>query len=382
MADAPAQTRSARSARERKQSLVNAKSSTAAPSWLRRTILHPDLVQSVAAVLIALLIGALLIQLLGKDALAAYRALLEGAAGNLNSLAETLLKAIPLTLAGVGVTIAFRASVFNVGAEGQLFCGAMLSAWVGLLLGDQPWYIVIPAMMLAAMVAGALWAGIAGVLKTALGASELINTIMLNYIAIFFIGYLLHGPLQDPNSPLGQTARLAEAARLPRILEGTRLHGGIFIALAVVVVATILLWRTVWGFQIRAAGHNVEAARAAGINTSWVILSSLMLSGALAGLAGFAEVAGVQRRMIENISPGYGYTAIVVALLGRTNPPAVFVAAILFAGLQVGASTMESAVGVPSSIATIIQYLIVLLIMGRGTFNFLQRWLVPKGQRR
>ena len=342
---------------------------------LRRTLLHPDLLESLAAILVALLVGAVLIEIFGKDALAAYAALLDGAAGNLNSVAETLLKAIPLTLAGIGVSVAFRASVFNVGAEGQLYIGAMTAAWVGLLLGDQPWFVVLPAMMVAAMLAGALWAGIAGALKTALGASELINTIMFNYVAIFFVGYLLHGPLQDPTSPLGQTARLAEAARLPRILPGTRLHAGMFIALIVVVIVYVLLWRTVWGFQIRAAGHNPEAAHSAGINTTWVILSSLMLSGALAGLAGFAEVAGVQRRMIENISPGYGYTAIVVALLGRTNPPAVFIAAVLFAGLQVGASTMESAVGVPSAIATIIQYLIVLLIMGRGTFSLLYNWL-------
>lgn len=346
---------------------------------LRRTLLHPALVESAAAILIALLVGAALIGLLGKNPIQAYSALLDGAAGNLNSVAETLLKAIPLTLAGIGVSIAFRANVFNVGAEGQLFMGAMTAAWIGLLLGDQPWYIVIPAMIVMAMLAGALWAGIAGVLKTALGASELINTIMLNYVAIYFVGYLLHGPLQDPNSPLGQTARLAEAARLPRILEGTRLHAGLFIALIAVVAVYILLWHTVWGFQIRAAGHNPEAARGGGINTKWVILSTLLLSGALAGLAGFSEVAGVQRRMIENISPGYGYTAIVVALLGRTNPPAVFIAAVLFAGLQVGASTMESAVGVPSSIATIIQYLVVLLIMGRGTFRLIFNRLRRKG---
>jgi ABC-type uncharacterized transport system permease subunit len=324
---------------------------------------------------VALLVGAALIAILGKSPLAAYEALLNGAVGNTNSIAETLLKAIPLTLAGVGVSIAFRANVFNVGAEGQLYLGAMAAGWVGLLLGDQPWFVVIPAMMVSAMLAGALWAGVAGILKVALGASELINTIMLNYVAIFFVGYLLHGPLQDPTSPLGQTARLGEAARLPRILEGTRLHAGLLIALVVVVVAYVLLWHTVWGFRIRAAGHNPEAARSAGINTTWVILSSLLLSGALAGLAGFSEVAGVQRRMIENISPGYGYTAIVVALLGRTNPPAVFIAALLFAGLQVGASTMESAVGVPSSIATIIQYLIVLLIMGRGAFTLVRGWL-------
>jgi simple sugar transport system permease protein len=349
-------------------------SPTASRSLLRRTLLHPDLLQSLAAILIALLVGAGLITIFGKDALAAYRALLDGAAGNLNSLAETLLKAIPLTLAGIGVSVAFRAGVFNVGAEGQLYIGAMTSAWVGLLLGDQPWYVVLPTMMIAAMLAGALWAGIAGILKTTLGASELINTIMLNYIAIFFVGYLLHGPLQEPNSPLGQTARLGEAARLPRILEGTRLHAGIIIAIIAVVIVYVLLWRTVWGFQIRASGHNPEAAQSAGISAKWVILSSLLVSGALAGLAGFTEVAGIQRRMIENISPGYGYTAIVVALLGRTNPPAVFIAAILFAGLQVGASTMESAIGVPSAIATIIQYLIVLLIIGRGTFKLLYNW--------
>lgn len=346
----------------------------APPSWLRRTLRHPDLLESLIAILVALLVGAGLIALLGSSPLTAYAALLEGAAGSLNSIAETLLKAIPLTLAGIGVSIAFRANVFNVGAEGQLYIGAMTAAWIGLLLGNQPWFIVLPAMLLAAMIAGALWAGIAGVLKVTLGASELINTIMLNYVAIFLVGYLLHGPLQDPGSPLGQTARLTEAARLDRILPGTRLHSGLYIAVAVIIVVYILLWHTVWGFQIRAAGHNAEAARSAGINTRWTILSSLLLSGALAGLAGFSEVAGVQRRMIENISPGYGYTAIVVALLGRTNPPAVFIAAILFAGLQVGASTMESAVGVPSSIATIIQYLVVLLLMGRGSFTLLRKW--------
>ena len=351
------------------------------PTWLRRTILHPQLLESLIAIAVALLVGAGLIALLGKSPLAAYSALLDGAAGNLNSLSETLLKAIPLALAGVGVSIAFRANVFNVGAEGQLYLGAMAAAWVGLLLGDQPWTIVIPAMMIVAMIAGALWAGIAGVLRVRTGASEMINTIMLNYVAVFFVGYLLHGPLQDPDSPLGQTARLAEAARLPRLFTGLRLHGGIFIALAVVVIAYVLLWHTVWGFRIRSAGVNPEAARSAGVNTTWVILSSLMLSGALAGLAGFCEVAGVQRRMIENVSPGYGYTAIVVALLGRTNPPAVLISAILFAGLQVGASTMESGVGVPSSIATIIQYLIVLLIMGRGTWSLLQTLLHRGGQR-
>ena len=226
------------------------------------------------------------------------------------------------------------------------------------------------------MLAGALWAGVAGFLKIALHANEFINTIMMNYIAIFFVSYLLNGPLKDPEFPMAQTAAIPVQAKLFRLIPGTRLHAGFIIAVIVVALAYFLLWHTTWGFQLRVTGKNLLAARSAGINVKWVILSSLMASGALAGLAGYAEVAGVQLRMIENLSPGYGYTAIVVALLGDTNPPGVLAAAILFAALSVGASTMESAVGVPSSIVTIIQYLIVLLIMGRGVFNFIrQHWL-------
>jgi simple sugar transport system permease protein len=216
-----------------------------------------------------------------------------------------------------------------------------------------------------------LWAGIAAFLKVRFQSSELINTIMLNYIAIFLVSYLLHGPLQEPGSPLGQTARLSPSATLPVILPATRLHAGLLLAIVVAVVAYVLLWRTTWGFRIRVVGKNLMAARNAGINVTWCIVSAFLLSGALAGLAGFTEVAGVQRRMIENLSPGYGYTAIVVALLGQLNPIAVLLSAILFAALQVGASTMESAVGVPSSVVTIVQYLIVIFIIGRGAFDLL-----------
>lgn len=342
-----------------------------------RVLLHPDLTTSLAAIILALLIGAGLIAVLGVDPLRAYGALLDGAIGNRNSLAETLVKAIPLALAGVGVSIAFRASVFNVGAEGQLYLGAMAATWFALLGSDLPRGVLIPLMILVGMTAGALWAGVAGLLKIWLNASELINTIMMNYIAIFFVNFLLHGPLQEPGSPLGQTSPLPLQARLLRILPGTRLHSGIIIAIVVAAVAYVLLWHTTWGFNIRVTGRNPVAARSAGVNVKWAVLSSLMLSGAFAGLAGFSEAAGVHLRMIENISPGYGYTAIVVALLGRINPPAVLAAAVLFAALRVGASTMESAVGVPSSIAAIIQYLIVLLIMGRGALDLIRERVRP-----
>ena len=339
---------------------------------LAATIFAPDLITSVVAFFLALLIGAGIIALMGKNPLEAYAALLDGSAGNRNSIAETLLRAIPLSLAGVGVAIAFRAGAFNIGAEGQLFMGGMASAWVGLQFPNLPPVVLITLMAVAGMAAGGLWAGIAALLKAWFNANEMINTIMLNYIAIYLVNYLVHGPLQDPKSPLGQTARIAESAELPTLLQGTRLHVGLIIAVLAAVFVFILLWRTSWGYQVRVVGKNPVAAKAAGMNVNRLMISALVLSGVLAGLAGFCEVAGVQHRMIENLSPGYGYTAIVVALLGQINPIGVLVSGVLFAGLQVGASTMESAVGVPSAVITVIQYLVVLLIIGRGAFDLIR----------
>ena len=321
---------------------------------LAATIFAPDLITSVVAFFLALLIGAGIIALMGKNPLEAYAALLDGSAGNRNSIAETLLRAIPLSLAGVGVAIAFRAGAFNIGAEGQLFMGGMASAWVGLQFPNLPPVVLITLMAVAGMAAGGLWAGIAALLKAWFNANEMINTIMLNYIAIYLVNYLVHGPLQDPKSPLGQTARIAESAELPTLLQGTRLHVGLIIAVLAAVFVFILLWRTSWGYQVRVVGKNPVAAKAAGMNVNRLMISALVLSGVLAGLA------------------GYGYTAIVVALLGQINPIGVLVSGVLFAGLQVGASTMESAVGVPSAVITVIQYLVVLLIIGRGAFDLIR----------
>ncbi len=331
-----------------------------------------DAVRSVAAFALALVIGALIISVMGVSPVRAYVALVNGAAGNLNSVAETLLRAVPLGLAGVGVSIAFRAGAFNVGAEGQLYVGAMASAWTGLAFPFLPPAVLLALMGLSAVLAGGIWAGIAGVLKAWVNASEMIVTIMLNYVAIFLINYLVHGPLKDPASPLGQTARLARAAYLPILVGGTRLHVGLILTAVLAVLFFFLLRRTSWGFHIRVLGRSPVVAHASGIHVNRVTVSVLVVSGALAGLAGFCEAAGVQHRMIENISPGYGYTAIVVALLGQTDPIGVFVAAVLFAALQIGASTMESAVGVPSSVITVIQYLVVLLLIGRGAMDLVR----------
>jgi ABC-type uncharacterized transport system permease subunit len=341
----------------------------------RSVLMRPPrtLVLSVVSVLLAFAIGAILIAGWGVNPITAYGALIEGALGNRNSLAETLVRAVPLALAGLGVALSFRGGVFNVGAEGQLYVGGIAAASAGVQLQTAPSIVALPSMFVAAFVAGALWSGLAGVLKLRFKADELITTIMLSYIAIFLVGYLLHGPLQDPDSPLGQTARLAPNEFLPIILPKTRLHAGLAIAVVLAVLAHLLLWRTTWGYRLRVVGLNARAGLNAGIDVRRSVMSVFLLSGGLAGLAGSAEVAGVQHRMIEGLSPGYGYTAIIVALLGQTTPYGVIAAALLFAILQVGATTMESVAHVPGTIATIIQGLVVLFLIGHGALDFLRR---------
>jgi len=340
--------------------------------------LPPTLIGSVGAVVLAFAVGALLILAVGVDPLNAYGALFRAALGSRDGLAETLLRTIPLALCGLGVALAFRGGIFNVGAEGQLYLGGVAAGAIGVAGAGWPAYLLLPAMATGAMVVGAMWSGLAAWLKLKFRADELITTIMLNYVAIDFVSYLLHGPLKDPNSALAQTARLSADARLPVILSGTRLHAGIALVLAAVVSAHLYLWRRTGGFRLRVVGLNARAAENAGMNVRKTAWFGFLICGVLAGLAGFTEVSGVQRRMIENLSPGYGYTAIIVALLGQTNPVGVLAAAFLFAALQIGATTMESAAGVPSTLAIVIQGLVVLFLIGRAAPPMLRKMLARR----
>ena len=322
---------------------------------LLRTFLAP-----VSAILAALLVSAVLIAIAGTNPLQAYGALLHGAVGSVRNIAETMVKAIPLMLAGLGIAIAFRGRIWNVGAEGQLLLGAVGAAGVGLAFSDLPVYVFLPLTIAAAFVLGALWGSIPGVLKAWFDASEIVVSLMLNFVAILFVTYLISGPWRDPlvNDP--QTAVVAVNSQLPRLVPNTRLHSGIVLALICAFLTYLLLFRTTLGYKIRATGGSIEAARVGGINVKVIVTITMMLSGGLAGLAGMSEVSGLHHRLLNGISPGYGYTAIVVALMGELHPLWIPFAAILFGGLLVGGEAMQRAVGVPGALVQVIVGLIVL----------------------
>ncbi len=338
------------------------------PAKLRNTTSARDTLRSLlsltGAVLAALLVGSILIALAGVSPLKAYEALIANSIGSRNGWGETLVKTVPLLLAGLGAAFAFRARIFNIGIEGQLYAGALGAAIVGLFLGQLPLWLGIPLMLLSGFVAGGLWAGIAGVLKVKFKANEIIVTLMLNYIAFELMSYLLNGPWRDPAGTEAYTAHFVDGTILPIILSGTRLHAGIIVAL----IATAVIWwvirRTVLGYQVTVTGAGEEAARYGGVNIKRVLLTTLFISGGLAGLAGACEAAGLQHRVLLGISPNYGYTAIAVAMLGRQEPLGVAVAAVFFAALIVGVSGMQDFTGVPVSLVFIIEGLILIFIVG------------------
>lgn len=325
----------------------------------------------VGALLVALLIGAGLIAVSGADPIVAYKAVFTGAFGNLYNIQETLVKATPILLTGLGVTVAFRCSVWNIGAEGQLQMGALGATALGIALAGQsiPGVIIIPLLLAAGFVAGGAWGALAGWLKVRWKVDEVISTIMMNFIAGFFVNYVITGPLRDPTGggvPL--TKEIADTAHLPRLLGGVligaRLHFGFVIALIAAILVYLFLWHTVSGYELRAVGANPAAAEVGGINVTRNIVLSLFLSGALAGIAGVSEVTGLHYRLIDGFSPNYGATGIIVALLGRLHPVGVVLAAILFGGLIIGTDAMTRAVKVPGSIVFVMQGVVILCVLG------------------
>jgi general nucleoside transport system permease protein len=303
-----------------------------------------------------------LLTVLGFDAVPAMLALFRGSVGSGYAIASgTLVRATPVILTGLAVAIAFRAGVFNIGAEGQLLAGAAAAAAVTLLPKVGASYASAWIALFAGAGAGAAWAGIAALLRARFRVLEVISTILLNFVALDLVGYLVRGPLQEPLHIYPQSPTIAPAARLPRILPGSRLHTGFIIALGAAGVAWWVMRYTAAGFRLRAVGANADAARVAGqIDVARTTSRAFILSGALAGLAGAIELTGVTFALYENISPGYGYTGIAVALLARLDPLGVVASGLLFGALEAGASAMQRDAGVPSVVVSIVEALVIL----------------------
>ena len=320
------------------------------------------------SILAALLIGGILIVLSGKDPILAYRYLGYGVFGNAYGLGEMLSKFIPLLCCGLGFSLANKSGFFNIGAEGQLYAGALASVLVGLCLPSMPAVLHIALGLLAGMLGGAILSAIPGLMKMKLGTNELLVTMMLNYIMTLFINLLVSGPLKNPDGNMEQTALIAESARLPIILPGSRLHAGIFVVLAMTFLLWFLQKRTVPGFEMRLSGINMKAAKYAGVNTQKAFLLAVVLSGALPGLGGALELQGNQYKLLDGLSANSGFDAIGIAVMGQHHPVGIIFSALLFAALRVGANTMQRGVGVPLPIVNILQGIIIICVISGNYF--------------
>jgi simple sugar transport system permease protein len=337
--------------------------------WISRLV---DGLLPVFATLAALAVGAVMLLFLKVSPVDAYKALWEGAFGNSNAFAETLVKATPLLLVALGICISFRGDVINIGGEGQMIIGAILASWVGLTFTTWPGWVVITLSMLGGFLGGAIWGGIPGYLKAYFNVNEILSTVMMNAIAVQCMNFVLSGPMMDPvqaklASKIPQTARLPEAFWLPR-LAPTRLHLGALIAVILAVLVYILLWRTTLGYRIRAVGQSLYASRYAGINVKRYVVLALLLSGAFSGLAGAVQVFGVNYRMISTGSAtGFtgnaGFNGIVAALFGQLHPIWSIPASILFGALLVGANKMQRVVQVPAALVTALNGLVVIFVV-------------------
>ena len=360
--------------------------SSSTTKGLLRSALDAMLIPSLA-IFTAVVLGGIIIASVKGNPFLAYYGLIQGSFGSAKALSETAVWATPYIFAGLGVALAFKGGLFNIGAEGQLAVGAVFAALIGYALPewlgrDIPTIIHLSLAILVGMLMGALWAAIVGFLKAYTGGHEVINTIMMNYIALNTISFLLNGPMKDPN-PNNVTARtplIAESARIPVIFNGLRIHWGFVLALLVAFLVWWLLNKTTLGFEIRTVGANPDAAKYAGINVKRIIILTMALSGMLAGLAGTIEVTGLNYRHELGFSIGYGFDAIAIALLGRSHPLGVVLAAILFAAMRNGATRMQFLTQMPVDLISMLQALILLFVAADAIIRYIYR-IKAQGER-
>ncbi|MFU8890512.1 MAG: ABC transporter permease [Anaerosomatales bacterium] len=343
-----------------------------------------ELAVPLVSVAIAAIIGSIIMLIAGFDPLAAYAAMFKGAFGGGRQIGETMLRSTPLMFTGLAVAYGFRAGLFNIGAEGQLFMGGLSAAWLGIVLAGMPRPLNIILMLVAGAAIGAAWAFIPALLKAKVGAHEVITTMMFTYIGRYIVSWLVTGPLKAEGQ-IPQTNRLPVESTLPKMhemlpfLTPSRVHLGFVVAIILAFFIWWVLKYTSLGYESRAVGYNPWASETGGISVPATTIKALCISGALAGLAGVTEVMGVHMRLFDQFSAGFGFTGIAVALLAKNNPIGVIAAAILFGGLSAGGGTMQLEADVPQKVILIIQALIIFLVAAEQIARWVIGWTDRRG---
>lgn len=331
------------------------------------------MISTAGIIVVTLIVACILILASHANPITAAAMFIQGIFGSFTSFSEVFVKATPLILTGLGCAVAFKTGFFNIGAEGQFYIGAVAGTFVALNCTAVPGPMRIVLAILAGFIFGGLWAFLAAILKAKFKISEIIVTIMLNYIAINFVGLAVRTFMMDPAGSVPQTAKIEPSATFQYLMPPARIHAGIFIAIVVVIVIWLIMEKTTLGYEIKVVGFNRRAAQTNGISTMKNIILSAFLSGGLAGLAGVIEVLGNQRKLLEGISSDCGYTAVLIALMASNHPIGVLFVAIGYAAMQVGANSMQRQLGIPSAIVNILMGLVVLLVLSRQIFQFVSR---------
>lgn len=333
-----------------------------APVWTKALI-------PVVAVLVTFIITSIFIILAGANPFQAYYNFIIVPLSSKFSALEVLVKATPLIFTGIAVTFAFASGYYNIGAEGQLYAGAVVAAWVGATFTNLPAIAVVPLMLVLGFLGGVLWALIPALLKVRLKVDEVVTTLLMNSIIMYFISALLNGPWRDPETGWPKSPEFFEAARFVQLIPRSRLHLGFIIALVVVIIVYVIIKRTPLGLQMRAVGASKAGAQFAGINVNRTMLIAALVSGGIAGLAGVSEIAGIHYHLISELSGGYGYTGIIVATLGGLNPIGATIAALFIGLIDTGAQTVSRVLGVPVYLGDVVQSTLLLVTLGMLLFQ-------------
>ncbi len=332
-------------------------------SWIISSEKSWRIIIQIFSIIAALLVGAVIIRLIGGNPGAAYRALFLGSMGNVRALWETLVKATPLIFTGLSFAYAARAGLINIGAEGQLYMGGFLATLVGSNFAGLPMIIHLPVTLLAGFIGGGLWGLIIGWLKVRFGANEIITTVMFNYVAIFFISYLVTGPMIEPPGTYPQSRPITDSAMLPRFFQGSRLHWGLILALVCVFFYWFFFRKLKVGYEARVVGSNFSAAKYAGMKPAKVMILVMFIAGGMGGLAGANEILAIQGKLFQGFSPGYGFDGIAVALVGLNTPVGIILGGVLFGALRSGGNMMQMIAKVPVSTIYVIQSLVIIFVI-------------------